>query len=49
MVDYLDSVSLANLVAQQTTAVRPVTAPPAANTRWTGTRPPVDQNTTIDS
>jgi Rrf2 family iron-sulfur cluster assembly transcriptional regulator len=50
MVDYLDSVSLASLVAQQTTAVRPVTAPAAnANTRWTGTRPPVDQNTTIDS
>lgn len=47
MVDYLDSVSLANLVAQQATAVRPVTA--AASSRWSGSgaRPPVDENTAV--
>jgi Rrf2 family transcriptional regulator, iron-sulfur cluster assembly transcription factor len=45
MVDYLDSVSLANLVAQQSTAVRPVTTP--ATTRPAGTRP-VDESTTIN-
>ena len=44
MVDYLDSVSLANLVAQQSTAVRPVTAP--SNNRWSGTRP-VDESTAV--
>jgi len=45
MVDFLDSVTLANLVAQQSTAVRPVAAP--ANNRWTGARPPVDESTTV--
>jgi len=46
MVDFLDSVTLANLVAQQSTAVRPVAAPAAAN-RFVGTRPPVDESTTV--
>jgi len=45
MVDFLDSVTLANLVAQQSTAVRPVAAP--ANNRWTGARPAVDESTTV--
>jgi len=47
MVDFLDSVSLANLVAQQSTAVRPVAAPATNTNRWTGTRPPVDESTTV--
>jgi len=46
MVDYLDSVTLAHLVAQQSTAVRPVAGPAAAN-RFVGTRPPVDESTTV--
>jgi Rrf2 family iron-sulfur cluster assembly transcriptional regulator len=46
MVDYLDSVTLAHLVAQQSTAVRPVAAPAAAS-RFSGTRPPVDESTTV--
>jgi len=54
MVDFLDSVSLANLVAQQTNAVRPVVsaANPAAagnNSRWTGTRPVDESTTTVGS
>jgi Rrf2 family iron-sulfur cluster assembly transcriptional regulator len=49
MVDYLDSVSLANLVAQQTTAVRPVVTAPAGGSRWSGSRPPIDENTTVGS
>ena len=47
MVDFLDSVSLANLVAQQSTAVRPVAAPATNTNRWTSTRPPVDESTTV--
>jgi len=47
MVDFLDSVSLASLVAQQSTAARSVATP--ATNRWsgTGTRTPVDESTTI--
>jgi Rrf2 family iron-sulfur cluster assembly transcriptional regulator len=46
MVDFLDSVTLANLVAQQSTAVRPV-AVPATTNRFSGSRPPVDESTTV--
>jgi len=51
MVDYLDSVSLASLVSQQSTAVRPVTTPaavPTAAKAWSGTgsRTTVDEGTT---
>jgi len=48
MVDFLDSVTLANLVAEQSTAVRPVAAPSVAN-RFVGTRPPVDASSTVGS
>ena len=46
MVDFLDSVSLANLVAQQSTTVRPVAAPVAVS-RIGGTRPAHDESTTL--
>jgi len=46
MVDFLDSVSLANLVAQQSTTVRPVAAP-VAGSRIGGTRPAHDESTTL--
>jgi len=45
MVDFLDSVTLANLVAQQSTAVRPVAAP--TMNRFSGSRPAVDESTTV--
>ena len=45
MVDFLDSVSLASLVAQQSTAVRPVVAP--APSRANGGRPAVGEGTTV--
>lgn len=46
MVDFLDSISLADLVAQQTTAVRPVAAPPTLN-RWTAARSAIDESSTV--
>jgi Rrf2 family iron-sulfur cluster assembly transcriptional regulator len=46
MVDYLDSVSLANLVAQQSTAVRPV-AVPTVKQRFGITQPSVDESSTV--
>jgi Rrf2 family iron-sulfur cluster assembly transcriptional regulator len=46
MVDFLDSVTLANLVAQQSTAVRPV-AVPTTNRFISGARPAVDESTTV--
>jgi Rrf2 family iron-sulfur cluster assembly transcriptional regulator len=44
MVDFLDSVSLDHLVAQQATATRPVAAPAAGAARWSGA--PADEGTT---
>ncbi|HYB50492.1 MAG TPA: Fe-S cluster assembly transcriptional regulator IscR [Burkholderiaceae bacterium] len=48
MVDFLDSVSLASLVAQQSTAARSVTSPTTTN-RWSGTgaRTTIDESTAI--
>jgi Rrf2 family transcriptional regulator, iron-sulfur cluster assembly transcription factor len=45
MVDFLDSVSLASLVAQQTTSVRPMSTP--ANKLPGTSRPAVDEGTTV--
>lgn len=46
MVDYLDSVSLASLVEQQSTTVRPVAVAPAAP-RVPAARPQLDESTTV--
>jgi Rrf2 family iron-sulfur cluster assembly transcriptional regulator len=46
MVDYLDSVSLASLVEQQSTSVRPVSVAPAAP-RAPAARPQLDESTTV--
>lgn len=43
MIDYLDSVSLADMVAQQATAQRSTVVPPPTPARWIGARPPADR------